>query len=217
MKETNKKYNYIYSLNRTAPTLTTKKNVAIIKLIIVVKLRVITICVAVMFFHQGVSSIASGCIVGESPAGSPKGFLAIGGLEGMLLLLLKGLAVEPELGPNGLTGVLSAENRVPLFAGVFSMLRARPAAAAADAAAEASTGASPSRGGSANALSSSSKSSSLRSRSKSLRTCAAPSSKPPGRGNKIEDEFGCGFERENEWIISIYIRTNSNNMGLPHC
>ena len=108
----------VYSLKCTPPTLTTKKKVAIMRLIIVVKLRTMTTWVSVIRVHQGVTSITSGCIVGDRPAGSPKGFLA--GVAG----LAKGLATEEEEvddGPRGLTGVLSAAKREPLLAGVASM------------------------------------------------------------------------------------------------
>ena len=47
----------------------------------VVKLNTITICVLVTCRHHGCSLMTSGCMVGESPAGSPNGFLSEEGEE----------------------------------------------------------------------------------------------------------------------------------------
>jgi len=74
-----------------------------------------TTWVRVILVHHGAESITSGCIVGERPAGSLNGLRAVGGGEA-----LKGLADEVDDGPNGLTGVLSAEKRAPLLAGEAS-------------------------------------------------------------------------------------------------
>ena len=55
----------LYSLNRMAPVLSTKKKVPIMEAMMVVKLATMTICVTVTWRHQGTGS----CIRGRARVG----------------------------------------------------------------------------------------------------------------------------------------------------
>lgn len=99
-----------HSLKRIAPVESTKKNVAIMEVMMVVKLATITICVIVILVHQGVVSLSGVGMLGDRPAGSMKGRLgAEPAAPKGLLLPLPLLLLD---GPKGLTGRLSAAAEV---------------------------------------------------------------------------------------------------------